>query len=661
MHDESQLAIYYGKLSKSYNNGATSIEDKIQGQLNAAATALIQMEKTLNEINQVHMAAQLRMDISRQHHQFVQEKWRCVDQHISTQQSLAQSTTTNLECKGSTMSKLPTEEVLLQEFFGQRSIQQKQAQTQYDELCTCFKSTSAADTALRLYQTIKVAKEGLKEKSWQQKLQRKGFQRQKTEFKRLQNKLSSNKNEISATQKFEEMKENLSTTNEHLEMLYEDSRALNFPALGLSNESQLQNEIGNIKQSLRVTAISLKRIESCQKQNLRQLSKVTSSIACTRRKHQEFNDKLVHRRFQSSTLMEKADLYDGILTQDQLTNPDIYETTLPSQSLSQNVQFTSSAYITNPLVGDETKGRNRKHRDNDKDAKAGTKGEAVRSEISVTDIQRLAVREKQLYNAEQALQQSLNEVAESTLLHAYQNLMTKCQEHFQSYCSKLENAMALRQRLHEMSETRFVSLLTALDRINDNLDHFYSNTVPLGSCYLDYPRDKVSLFDSGPSSKGGNEREIQGNGGGIRIRARHGMDSVQYRDVHSLSGGQKSAVGLALLMSLQQCYSSPFVIMDEVDAALDTSTSCRVGCMLRNRTRGIQSGTDNLDSPMTSTDSSDKAIKSTPKEIQSCQFTTISHRPEMQLWADEIVGLYIHQGFPAAVSICFENEVQSTE
>ena len=35
------------------------------------------------------------------------------------------------------------------------------------------------------------------------------------------------------------------------------------------------------------------------------------------------------------------------------------------------------------------------------------------------------------------------------------------------------------------------------------------------------------------------------------------------------------------------------------------------------------------------------------------QFTIVSHRAEMQLWADRIVGVYLWRDFPAAVSVKF--------
>eukprot|EP01068_Selenidium_serpulae_P007789 Selendium_serpulae@DN4804_c0_g1_i6.p2 len=45
--------------------------------------------------------------------------------------------------------------------------------------------------------------------------------------------------------------------------------------------------------------------------------------------------------------------------------------------------------------------------------------------------------------------------------------------------------------------------------------------------------------------------------------------SKRFRDMHQLSGGEKTMAALALLFALQSFYPAPFFVLDEVDAALD--------------------------------------------------------------------------------------------
>ena len=57
----------------------------------------------------------------------------------------------------------------------------------------------------------------------------------------------------------------------------------------------------------------------------------------------------------------------------------------------------------------------------------------------------------------------------------------------------------------------------------------------------------------------------------------------RYRDMEQLSGGERSVAALALLFALQAARRSPFLVMDEIDAALDPLNVQRVSRYLRER------------------------------------------------------------------------------
>ena len=81
--------------------------------------------------------------------------------------------------------------------------------------------------------------------------------------------------------------------------------------------------------------------------------------------------------------------------------------------------------------------------------------------------------------------------------------------------------------------------------------------------------------------------------------------------------------------------------------------------MLRRRScRGIRG--DIIDELKQAPQDKDKALAAvTSPKANKSQFTVVSHRPEMQIWADQIVGVYFCRGFPTAVSICFDNDVEN--
>lgn len=47
--------------------------------------------------------------------------------------------------------------------------------------------------------------------------------------------------------------------------------------------------------------------------------------------------------------------------------------------------------------------------------------------------------------------------------------------------------------------------------------------------------------------------------------------SKRFRDMHLLSGGEKTLAAMALLFAVQSFQQPPFMVLDEVDAALDAN------------------------------------------------------------------------------------------
>jgi structural maintenance of chromosome 1 len=74
--------------------------------------------------------------------------------------------------------------------------------------------------------------------------------------------------------------------------------------------------------------------------------------------------------------------------------------------------------------------------------------------------------------------------------------------------------------------------------------------------------------------------------GGIKFTAMPPMK--RFRDMESLSGGEQTVASLALLFAIQGFRPSPFVVLDEVDSALDSSNVSSVASYVRQRSRDLQ-------------------------------------------------------------------------
>ncbi len=65
---------------------------------------------------------------------------------------------------------------------------------------------------------------------------------------------------------------------------------------------------------------------------------------------------------------------------------------------------------------------------------------------------------------------------------------------------------------------------------------------------------------------------------GIDIKAT--PPNKKLASIQALSGGERALTSIALLCSLLSCFPSPFVVLDEVDAALDDANTIRFGQIL---------------------------------------------------------------------------------
>jgi structural maintenance of chromosome 1 len=74
--------------------------------------------------------------------------------------------------------------------------------------------------------------------------------------------------------------------------------------------------------------------------------------------------------------------------------------------------------------------------------------------------------------------------------------------------------------------------------------------------------------------------------GGIRFSVM--PPAKRFRDVDQLSGGERSLAALALVFALHDYQKCPFLIMDEVDAALDPANVRRVAAYIRQRSSGSE-------------------------------------------------------------------------
>lgn len=166
----------------------------------------------------------------------------------------------------------------------------------------------------------------------------------------------------------------------------------------------------------------------------------------------------------------------------------------------------------------------------------------------------------------------------------------------------------LRAIMDELDEQIKVKFNTAFHKINEKFEHYFRILFNGGRAYLslikaaDEP-SKTELADVGngrdrplpeddkdilrPEEKVVQKYEKGGsNIVGIDIKAT--PPGKKLTAIQALSGGERSLTSIALLCSLLTCFPSPFVVLDEVDAALDDANTIRFSQILSSLSKATQ-------------------------------------------------------------------------
>lgn len=146
--------------------------------------------------------------------------------------------------------------------------------------------------------------------------------------------------------------------------------------------------------------------------------------------------------------------------------------------------------------------------------------------------------------------------------------------------------------IQELKETLDIEFKNGVEKINKQFQEFFSLMFGGGSAFLSIVMDhkktrkpggesdlEVAESDSKDENDLGFER-------GIEINVN--LPKKKVKDLHMLSGGERSLTSIALLFAISQVNPPPFLVLDETDAALDEANSRKYGNMLENLSKYSQ-------------------------------------------------------------------------
>ena len=153
----------------------------------------------------------------------------------------------------------------------------------------------------------------------------------------------------------------------------------------------------------------------------------------------------------------------------------------------------------------------------------------------------------------------------------------------------IKDCHVLIQELKEKLDSEFKG---GIEKINKQFQEFFALMFGGGGAFLSITMEHKKLKKNDESiseeeSESEDEEESElGFERGIEINVN--LPHKKVKDLHMLSGGERSLTSIALLFAISQVNPPPFLVLDETDAALDEANSRKYGNMLENLSKYSQ-------------------------------------------------------------------------
>lgn len=151
--------------------------------------------------------------------------------------------------------------------------------------------------------------------------------------------------------------------------------------------------------------------------------------------------------------------------------------------------------------------------------------------------------------------------------------------------------------IEELKETLDKEFKNGIEKINKQFQEFFALMFGGGgaslSVTMEYKKPKksdeiVSEEDGGDDVSVEDTEEENGLEFERGIEINVNLPHKKVKDLHMLSGGERSLTSIALLFAITQVNPPPFLVLDETDAALDEANSRKYGNMLENLSKFSQ-------------------------------------------------------------------------
>eukprot|EP00871_Galdieria_phlegrea_P002689 jgi/Galph1/3420/GphlegSOOS_G2095.1 len=230
---------------------------------------------------------------------------------------------------------------------------------------------------------------------------------------------------------------------------------------------------------------------------------------------------------------------------------------------------------------------------------------------------------KDLEDNERQIQSELDKIAPNLRAgDKLQNLKVRIEEIVEKYETTRQEALEATRIFQKVREERRKRFLSCFNAVSANIDRVYKELT------------RSSVSQLGGTAYLALENYEEPYLYGIKYHAM--PPSKRFRDMDQLSGGEKTLAALALIFAIQSYRPAPFVILDEVDAALDRDNLSKVARYILERSR--------MPSPQQ-------------------QYIVISLKDSFYEMADSLIGIYrnIEQAVSGVLSLDLSSFGEVTE
>lgn len=186
-------------------------------------------------------------------------------------------------------------------------------------------------------------------------------------------------------------------------------------------------------------------------------------------------------------------------------------------------------------------------------------------------------RESEIASAIDEVSSQLSDMAPNLkAMEQFEEIKAREKEQLEEVEVSKKELKRMEDEYNRLRQRRFDLFNAALNHISGCIDSIYKELT------------RSSLHPSGGQAYLSPENAEEPFNGGIKFSAM--PPTKRFRDMEQLSGGEKTVAALALLFAVHSFHPSPFFVLDEIDAALDSSNVARVALYLRSKTRAGSEG-----------------------------------------------------------------------